>query len=50
MHVSSTGFYGTLISTTLSPQNRMIFYITYGIVLCIAASIVALKYGKNLKT
>ena len=50
MHFSSTGFYGTLISTTLSPESRMIFYITYGIVLCVTASIVALKYGKNLKT
>lgn len=50
MHASSTGFYGILISTTLLPQNRMIFYIVYGIVLCITASIIALKYGKNLKT
>jgi len=49
MHASSTGFYAILISTTLSPPNRMIFYNFYGIVLCIAASVVALKYGKTLK-
>ena len=49
MHASSTGFYGILISTTLSPQNRMIFYIVYGIVLCITALFVVIKYGKNLK-
>ena len=49
MHASSTGFYGILISITLSPQNRMIFYIVYGIVLCITASVVAIKYGNTLK-
>ena len=50
MHASSTGFYGIQISTTMSPQKRMIFYLTYGIALCIVASTIAKKYGKNLKT
>jgi len=49
MHASSTGFYGILISTTMAPEYWVIFYNIYGIVLCLAASIVALKYGKTLK-
>ena len=49
MHASSTGFYGILISTTMTPENRVIFYNVYGIVLCFAALIVALKYDKILK-
>lgn len=49
MHASSTGFYGILISTTMAPVNWVIFYNIYGVVLCLAASIVALKYGKTLK-
>lgn len=50
MHASSTGFYGVLISTTMSPPNRMIFYLAYGIALCFFALGIALKYGGNLKT
>ncbi|MFB0523562.1 MAG: CPBP family intramembrane glutamic endopeptidase [Candidatus Bathyarchaeia archaeon] len=49
MHVSSTGFFGLLISTTMAPVNWLIFYTVYGIVLCLAASVVALKYGRTLK-
>ncbi len=49
MHASSTGFYGILISTTMAPVNWMIFYNVYGVVLCLAASAVALKYGRTLK-
>jgi hypothetical protein len=50
MHASSTGFYGILISTTMAPVNWVIFYNVYGAVLCLAAAVVALKYGKTLKT
>jgi hypothetical protein len=50
MHASSTGFYGMLISTTMAPVNWVIFYTVYGVVLCVAASVVALKYGKTLKS
>jgi len=49
MHASSTGFYGILISTTMAPVNWVIFYNVYGVVLCLAASVVALKYGGTLK-
>ncbi len=49
MHASSTGFYGILISTTMTPVNFVIFYNAYGVVLCLAASVVALKYGRTLK-
>jgi membrane protease YdiL (CAAX protease family) len=49
MHASSTGFYGILISTTMAPVNSVIFYNVYGVVLCLAASGVALKYGRTLK-
>ncbi|UCC58551.1 MAG: CPBP family intramembrane metalloprotease [Candidatus Bathyarchaeum sp.] len=49
MHVSSTGFYGLLISTTMAPVNWVIFYNVYGVALCLVALIVALKYGKSLK-
>jgi len=49
MHASSTGFYGILISTTMKPQNWVIYYNVYGVALCLAASIVALKYGRTLK-
>jgi len=49
MHASSTGFYGILISTTMAPVNSVIFYNVYGVVLCLAASVVALKYGRTLK-
>ena len=49
LHASSTGFFGILISTTMSPQNWVIFYNIYGVALGLAASIVALKYGKTLK-
>jgi len=50
MHASSTGFYGILISTTMAPVNWVIFYNVYGVVLCLAAAVVALKYGKTLNT
>jgi len=49
MHASSTGFYGILISTTMSPINWVIFYNVYGLALCAVAAVVALKYGRNLK-
>ena len=49
MHASSTGFYAILISTTMAPVNWAIFYNVYGVVLCLAASVVALKYGRTLK-
>ena len=50
MHASSTGFFGILISTTMAPVNWVIFYNVYGAVLCLAASVVALKYGRTLKS
>ena len=50
MHASSTGFFGILISTTMAPANWVIYYNVYGVVLCIAAAVVALKYGKTLKS
>jgi membrane protease YdiL (CAAX protease family) len=50
MHVSSTGFFGILISTTMAPVNWVVFYNVYGVVLCLVASVVALKYGKTLKS
>lgn len=49
MHASSTGFFGILISQTMAPELVVIFYIVYGIVLGLAASVVALKYGTSLK-
>ena len=49
MHASSTGFYGLIIPITLSPENRAIFYLVYGIVLCIPAVAIILKYGRMLK-
>ena len=49
MHASSTGFYGILISTTMAPVNYVIFYNLYRFVLCLSASVVALKYGRTLK-
>jgi len=49
MHASSTGFFGILISTTMAPVNWVIYYNVYGVVLCLAALIVVLKYGKTLK-
>jgi membrane protease YdiL (CAAX protease family) len=49
MHASSTGFFGILISTTMAPVNWVIYYNVYGVVLCLAAAVVALKYGKTLK-
>jgi len=49
MHMSSTGFYGILISTTMAPVNWVIYYNVYGVALCLVALIVALKYGKTLK-
>jgi membrane protease YdiL (CAAX protease family) len=49
MHASSTGFFGILISTTMAPQYWVIFYNVYGVVLCLVASIVAIKYGKDLR-
>ena len=50
MHVSSTGFFGILISTTMAPENWVIYYNAYGAVLCLVAAVVAIKYGKTLKT
>jgi len=49
MHASSTGFYGILISTKMAPVNWAIYYNVYGVVLCLIASVVALKYGRTLK-
>ncbi len=49
MHASSTGFYAILISTTMAPVNWAIFYNVYGVVLCLVASVVVLKYGRTLK-
>jgi hypothetical protein len=49
MHASSTGFFGILISTTMAPVYWVIYYNVYGVVLCLAASVVALKYGTTLK-
>jgi membrane protease YdiL (CAAX protease family) len=50
MHASSTGFYGILISTTMAPVNWVIFYNVYGVVLCLTAAVVALKYGRTLRS
>jgi len=50
MHASSTGFYGILISTTMAPVNWVVFYNVYGVALCLVASVVALKYGRTLKS
>ena len=49
MHASSTGFYAFFISTSTSPENRAIFFIVYGIVLCLSAAAVSLKYGSTMK-
>jgi hypothetical protein len=48
--MSSTGFYGILISTTMAPEYWVIFYNTYGIALLAIAAIISIKYGKTLKT
>jgi membrane protease YdiL (CAAX protease family) len=49
MHASSTGFFVILIPTTMAPVNWAIYYNVYGVVLCIVATLVAMKYGKNLR-
>ncbi len=49
MHASSTGFFAILVSTTMAPVNWVIYYNVYGVVLCLVALVVALKYGKTLK-
>jgi membrane protease YdiL (CAAX protease family) len=49
MHASSTGFFGILISTTMAPVNWVIYYNIYGVVLCLVALIVGMKYRKTLK-
>ena len=49
MHMSSTGFFGILISTTMAPQYWVIFYNIYGIALLAIAAVMAIKYGKTLK-
>ena len=48
LHASSTGFYGILISTTMAPENWVIFYNVYGVALSIVVSIIVWKYGKQL--
>jgi len=48
MHASSTGFFGTLISTTMAPVNWVIYYNVYGVILCLVALVIAIKFGKNL--
>ena len=50
IHASSTGFFSILVSTTMAPVNWVIFYNIYGIVLCLVATTVALKYGRTLKS
>lgn len=50
MHASSTGFFAILISTTIAPVNWVIYYNVYGVVLCIVAAVVAIKYGRTLKS
>lgn len=49
MHASSTGFFMILIPTAMAPVNWAIYYNVYGVVLCIAAALVAVKYGKTLR-
>jgi len=49
MHVSSTGFYGIIISTTMAPVNWVIYYNVYGVALCFVALIISLKYGESLE-
>jgi len=49
MHASSTGFFMILIPTTIAPVNWVIYYNVYGVVLCVVAALVAMKYGKTLR-
>ena len=49
MHASSTGFFMILIPTAMAPVNWVIYYNVYGVVLCIVAAFVAMKYGKALR-
>jgi membrane protease YdiL (CAAX protease family) len=50
MHASSTGFFAILISTTMMPMNWVIYYNVYGVVLCLVAAVVAIKYDRTLKS
>jgi len=49
MHGSSTGFFGFFTVNLANPELRAIFYLVYGVVLCVAAGVVTLKLGKTLK-
>lgn len=49
MHASSTGFFMILIPTAIAPVNWVIYYNVYGVVLCVVAAFVAMKYGKTLR-
>ena len=49
MHASSTGFYGILVPTDLSPQNWAIFSCVYAVLLSACALLVLVKYGRNFK-
>lgn len=48
MHASSTGFLYILSPSPISPANTNLWYAVYAAVLCVAAAIVAARYGKRL--
>jgi membrane protease YdiL (CAAX protease family) len=50
MHASSSGFLSLLVPTEIAPQNWVIYYLVYAIVMWIIAVVIILKFGKNLKT
>lgn len=49
MHASSSGFLSILVPMSISPANDTLFYAVYSVVLWIAAIIIIVKYGKDLK-
>lgn len=48
IHASSSGFYTTIVPIAITPANRAIFFLVYGLVLSAAAAIVVARYGKRL--
>ncbi len=49
MHASSSGFLALLVPTEIAPQNWVIYYLVYAIVMWVTAAVVISKYGRTLK-
>jgi len=48
MHASSTGFLAVIVPMGLAPAHWVVFYSVYAVALWAAATVVIVKYGKNL--